>query len=103
MAQRLLRFCAEILFAFAIVVGADAQLARGELRIDVHDPEGAAVPATAELVSEGNQFRRIFFIEGQYAAQAIPFGIYRLGVNARGFAPSSQVIEVRSEVPVHVT
>jgi len=103
MAQRLLRFCAEILFAFAIVVGAHAQLARGELRIDVHDPEGAAVPATAELVSEGNQFRRIFFIEGQYAAQAIPFGIYRLGVNARGFAPSSQVIEVRSEVPVHVT
>ena len=37
-----------------------AQRARGELRIEVRDPRGAAVPTEAELVSDANQFRRTF-------------------------------------------
>jgi len=85
-----------------MTIGAHAQLARGELRIEVHDLQGAAVSAGAELVSQGNQFRRSFQVEGKYVAQSIPFGVYRLSVNAQGFAPWSQVVEVRSEVPVHV-
>lgn len=35
--------------------GANARRARGELRIDVRDPQGAAVPTEAELVSDANQ------------------------------------------------
>ncbi len=60
--------------------------------------------ATAELVSEGNQFRRRFEIphEGQSVVEDIPFGVYRLTINAQGFAAWSEVVEVRSEVPVQV-
>src|SRR2546430_4741730 len=35
----------------------NAQRARGELRIEVRDPQGAVVPTEAELVSDANQFR----------------------------------------------
>jgi hypothetical protein len=37
-----------------------AQHARGELQIEVRDVAGASLGAAAELVSEGNQFRRTF-------------------------------------------
>ena len=82
----------------------EGQRARGELRIEVRDPQGAAMAASAELVSEGNQFRRVFQIsrDGQYAVQDIPFGVYRLTLNARGFAAWTSVVEVRTEVPLHV-
>ena len=36
--------------------GANARRARGELRIEVRDPQGAAVPTKAELVSDANQW-----------------------------------------------
>jgi hypothetical protein len=36
--------------------GANARRARGELRIEVRDPQGAAVPTEAELVSDANQW-----------------------------------------------
>lgn len=81
-----------------------AQRARGELRIEVHDPQGAALASIAELVSDGNQFRRDFQTDrdGRYVAENLPFGIYRLSVKAEGFAQWTDVVEVRSEVPMHV-
>jgi outer membrane cobalamin receptor len=81
-----------------------AQQARGELRIEVHDPQGATLPATAELISDGNQFRRNFHIaqDGRYIAQDLPFGIYRMSLNAEGFAPWKGVIDIRSEVPIRI-
>jgi hypothetical protein len=84
---------------------ARAQHARGELRIEVRDPQGAAVPTKAELVSDANQFRRTFQVgmDGRYVMQDLPFGVYRLSVNTEGFAPWSGLVEVRSEVPVRVS
>jgi hypothetical protein len=84
---------------------ANAQRARGELRIDVRDPQGAAVPTEAELVSDANQFRRTFRVgvDGRYVVQDLAFGVYRLSVNTEGFAPWSGLVEVRSEVPVRVS
>jgi hypothetical protein len=100
------RRCSEFVLVvlLAAAVGMHAQGPRGELRIEVHDPQGAAVASTAELVSDGNQFRRNFQIahDGQYFAQNIPFGVYRLSVKAEGFAIWADVLEVRSEVPIHV-
>ena len=89
-----------ILLAFA--TGTQAQRARGELRIEVHDPQGAALPCTAELVSDGNQFHRNVQIahDGRYVVQDLFFGVYRLRVKAEGFAQWTDVVEVRSEVPV---
>src|ERR1700681_605468 len=82
-----------------------AQRVRGELRIEVHDSAGATIAADAELLSEANQLHRTFKIEqdGRYTAQDLPFGIYRLNINAEGFAPWSKLVDIRSEVPLRIT
>src|SRR5258708_38118774 len=84
---------------------ASAQRMRGELHIEVHDPQGAAVAPSGELVSEANQFRRTFVAgpDGHYVAQDLPFGVYRLSLHAEGFAPWSNLVEIRSEVPVRAS
>jgi len=81
-----------------------AQRVRGELRIEVHDSAGATVSADAELLSEVNQLHRTFKIaqDGHYTAQDIPFGVYRLNISAEGFAPWSNLVNIRSEVPVRI-
>jgi outer membrane cobalamin receptor len=91
----LLLFCA---------VCARAQRVRGELRLEVRDPQGAALSPSGELVSEANGFRRNFVAgpEGRYVAQDLPFGVYRLSLQAEGFAAWSDLVEIRSEVPVRV-
>jgi len=93
-------------FAFAMVptAPANAQHGRGELQIEVRDPQGQSAAAVAELVSESNQVRKDFAIamDGKYLAPELAFGVYRLTVTAQGFAPWSGLVEVRSEVPVRV-
>jgi len=95
------------LAALVLLVGRAtySQHSRGELRIEVRDPQGAAAPSHAELVSDANQFRRSFQLaaDGRYVVQDLAFGVYRLSVNAEGFAPWSGLVEVRSEVPVRVS
>ena len=83
----------------------NAQRVRGELRIEVRDPQGAPVPTEAELVSDANQFHRIFQVgpDGRYVVLDLAFGVYRLSVSTEGFAPWSGLVEVRSEVPVRVS
>src|SRR5882762_4755365 len=85
-------------------VSAGAQRVRGELHLEVHDPQGTAVSPAGELVSEANGFRRTFVAgpEGRYVAQDLPFGVYRLSLQAEGFAPWSDLVEIRSEVPLRV-
>jgi hypothetical protein len=95
-----------LLAALILSVGppAEAQRVRGELHVEVHDSQGAALAVTAELVSEANQFRRSFQVgaDGRVTAQDLPFGIYRLRLTAENFAPWNKLVEIRSEVPVHV-
>jgi hypothetical protein len=81
-----------------------AQRVRGELRIEVHDSGGAPVASDAELLSEANQLHRTFKIaqDGRYTAQDLPFGVYRLNINAEGFAPWSNLVDIRSEVPLRI-
>jgi hypothetical protein len=90
---------------FLDISAAHAQRARGELRIEVHDSQGAALGPTAELVSDANQFRRSFQVsaDGHYALQDLPFGVYRLTLNAKGFASWNDLVEVPSEVPVRLS
>ncbi|HET8966505.1 MAG TPA: TonB-dependent receptor plug domain-containing protein, partial [Candidatus Acidoferrum sp.] len=96
-----------LLSALAFLVcpcGAFAQRERGELRIDVKDPQGRPAAGTAQLVSESNQLKREFPIaaDGKYVAAELPFGVYRLTVAAEGFADWTDLVEIRSEVPVRV-
>lgn len=84
---------------------ANAQRVRGELRLEVRDAQGAGLSPSGELASEANQFRRTFTVatDGRYMAQDLPFGVYRLSLHSEGFTPWSGLVEIRSEVPVHLT
>jgi hypothetical protein len=75
------------------------------LRTEVRDPQGAALSPIAELVSDGNQLHRIFQLgpDGRYVVQDLPFGVYRLSLSVEGFAPWTNLVEIRSEVPVRVS
>ena len=79
-----------------------AQRERGELRIEVHDPQGAAVAGSGEVVSEQNDVRREFKVglDGRGALQGLPFGRYHISFLAQGFTEWSGMLEIRSEVPL---
>src|SRR5437773_10727248 len=86
-------------------LSAHAQRVRGELRVEVRDAQGAALATSGELANEANQLHRAFAVgsDGRYMTQDLPFGVYRLTLRAEGFAPWSELVEIRSEVPVHLT
>jgi len=70
--------------------------------LEVHDAGGAGVAAHGEIVSQGNNFQKAFQVasDGHYLIQDLPFGVYRLSLNAEGFATWTEVVEVNSEVPL---
>lgn len=97
-----------VLTLLAFVVSwsiAYAQGPRGELHIAVRDPQGAAVAASVELVSDSNHLHRTFPVEGsgEYAAKDLPFGVYQLTINARGFTPWTSPVQIHSPVPAHLS
>ena len=80
-----------------------AQSNTGELRLKVFDPKGLALKAaTVQLVSEVNDYynTRRTDDNGGLIAKRLPFGVYRIHVQASGFAEVSSSIEIRSAVPV---
>jgi hypothetical protein len=105
MTFRSLRLAGILGLMCVFAVPAAAQRERGELQIEVHDQQGAALSAAGQLVSEGNQFHLNFQIgnEGRYIAQDLAFGVYRVSLTLPGFAPSSQLVEIRSMVPQHLS
>ena len=103
--RRILRLSSASLLAFLVCpYAAFTQRERGELRIEVKDPQGRPAAAAAQLISESNQLKREFPIaaEGKYIASELPFGVYRLTIAAEGFADWTDLVEIRSEVPVRV-
>jgi outer membrane receptor for Fe3+-dicitrate len=82
-----------------------AQSTTGELRLTVDDPAGAGVKAAVELVSQGNQYRQSFVADeqGNVDARRLPYGIYQLQIEAKGFAGISEPIEIRSALPLDRT
>jgi hypothetical protein len=64
-----------VTFLLAATMSIHAQRVRGELRVEVRDPQGAAVAAGGELVSDVNQFRRTFQVtaDGSYIARELRF------------------------------
>src|ERR1700692_3186169 len=99
---RIISFLGSVLL---ITMPAAAQRDRGELQIEVRDPQGATLAASGELVSEGNQFHLNFTIgnDGRYAAQDLAFGVYRVSVSHSGFVTAGQLVEIRSMVPQHLS
>ncbi len=78
-----------------------AQTSTGELRLAVRDSSGSPVPAHVELTNDSAHVRQSVQVpaSGTYAFKNLPFGAYRLAVSAPGLAASSELVEIRSEVP----
>lgn len=94
------------LFALPTALGCGmtllAQNNAGELRISVRDESGAQIDAKAELVSQATKTHQIVNlpVEGGYSFKNLQFGIYALTITKSGFAPSSDLIEIRSVIPI---
>jgi outer membrane receptor for Fe3+-dicitrate len=82
-----------------------AQSNAGELRLKVTGPDGLPIKATVGLASDGNEYRHTFTTDGQGSldARRLPYGIYQVQIEAQGFAPFSQSIEIRSALPLEHT
>jgi outer membrane cobalamin receptor len=78
-----------------------AQSDTGELRLKVTDQAGLPIPSSVELVSQANQVRQKLetSVEGTLVAKRLPFGVYRIRVERPGFAPLSELVEIRSSLP----
>ena len=105
MMARFIRIIGLVACVWFLALPAAAQRDRGELQIEVHDPQGAVLSASGELVSQGNQFHLDFTVgdDGRYAAQDLAFGVYRVSVSHSGFVSSVQLVEIRSIVPQHLS
>ncbi len=92
----LLFFCALPLFS---------QTNSGELHLKVTDPSGAGVKTTVQIVSEANQYRNALTTsdQGDLDVQRLPYGIYELDIEQRGFATIAESIEIRSSIPTERT
>jgi hypothetical protein len=93
-----------ILICAALSARAEGSSA-GPVRGTVSDPSGAIIPnATVHLTNPVSGLDRTVFtdVNGQFSFSNIPFNPYRLVVSAVGFAPSTQPVEIRSEVGANV-
>jgi hypothetical protein len=77
----------------------------GEVRLHVEDPESLGAKAKVELRSNANQYFTAQTSDdaGTLVLKRLPFGVYRVRVEASGFAEYSGSLEVRSAVPVEHT
>jgi hypothetical protein len=77
------------------------QVNTGELRLSVTDPDGLAVRASIELLSQGNQYRSVFVTDeaGKAQIHALPYGFYVVTARKGGFAEAATTLEVRSAMP----
>lgn len=102
------RFCMSLALAailwLSAALRAFPQQQHGQVRLEVRDLTGTGVAARGEILSQGNNFRRVFQVpgDGNYLLQDLPFGVYRLSLQAEGFAAWSDVVEDHSIVPVKV-
>ena len=73
----------------------------GAIHGTVTDPSGAVVPnATVHLANPVSEFEQTTTSDatGQFSFSNVPFNPYTISVSAKGFAPLSQNVEIRSSV-----
>jgi hypothetical protein len=95
-----------ILFLFILSVAPGWAQSSGTITGTVTDPSGAVVPnARVEIHNPVSGFNRSATTDsaGRFSFPNVPYNPYHLSVNAEGFNPSAQDVEVRSGVPLDVT
>ena len=93
------------LLAILTVIAAFGQADTGELRLTVRDASGLPLQARVEVVSQASQYQREFDTgaAGQVIARRLSFGPYMVKVSRKGFAPASQLVDIRSAIPAELT
>ncbi len=81
-----------------------AQSNAGELRLKITDPAGLGVQCAVEVTSEANQFSQTYSTDpaGNLVVPRLPFGVYSITATREGFAPYSQLVEIRSAIPSEI-
>ncbi len=90
------------LFLLMCGLGLLAQTNTGELRLAVKDPSGAALAAQAELINSVARSRLAVTVpsDGKYTFKNLAPGVYRLTLIGRGFQPYTELVPIRSELPI---
>ena len=78
-----------------------AQSNTGELRFSITDSAGLGLKSTVELVSEGNEYRQSLTTDdaGRLDVKRLPYGIYQIHIQTKGFEAVSQSVEIHSALP----
>jgi hypothetical protein len=94
-----------LLFSLFGLAPLRAQTNTGELRLKVTDPSGLGVKAAVQVQSEANQYNNTLSTDdaGQLDAKRLPFGTYQVQIQRSGFAPVSQSVQIRSQLPTDVS
>jgi hypothetical protein len=87
---------------FLLALPALAQSNTGELRLTVIDSSGLGLASSVELVGAAIQYQAAFVTDAQGAldVQRLPYGMYQVHIQAKGFAEASEPIEIRSALPL---
>jgi len=90
---------------FLITVPLLCQMNEGELRLRVTDPSDLRVRTFVQIASSANQYSATLSTndQGELDVQRLPYGIYQLNVERPGFAPHSELVEIRSSLPAELT
>jgi outer membrane cobalamin receptor len=94
-----------MVFFLLCALPALSQVNTGELRLKVTGPSGSGLKTSAQVVSDGNQYNNTFTTDdsGYADLTPLPYGIYLVKVEAKGFAPVNKVVEIASAIPVDST
>ncbi|MDX2033583.1 MAG: TonB-dependent receptor [Blastocatellia bacterium] len=98
-----LGLCLLVLTSVVSALGQSLSQGRtGAIRVEVVDPEGKAIEATARLVNvaTGVERRVRTDAQGRLSLDQLPFGRYRLEVQQEGFARQSVLFDVQSSTPI---
>ena len=94
-----------LLFVIAVCAGASLTLAQrisGELRLQVTDPTGSGIQATATIVGQATGVDRTFETDeaGHFTVRGLPLGKYELTLRTEGFLSKAELIEITSQLPL---
>ena len=92
-----------ILWTSLLAASASMIAGAGAVHGTVTDPSGAVIPnATVQLTNGVSGFDRTSTSDdtGQFTIANVPFNPYKIDVSAKGFAPLSQNVEIRSSVGI---
>jgi TonB-dependent Receptor Plug Domain len=90
-----------LLFASTVL----CQSNRGELHLQVVDPNGVGLKVSVQIKSEANGYQSVLATDdqGNLDLRRMPYGIYQLVIEQSGFAVSSETVQINSSIAIDHT